>query len=95
MRFFTRLQAENERLTDKNTELAGDFEKGYEAALEEMWDFVVEDTVKEILQEAEDLLHDVAMEYANAGHKDYFGVCENISWKVIRKIAKDKGVKVR
>jgi hypothetical protein len=34
------------------------------------------------------------MEYANAGHKDYFGVCENISWKVIRKIAKQKGVEV-
>lgn len=55
----------------------------------------VKDTAKEILQEAENLLHECAMEYANAGHKDYFGVCENISWKVIRKIAKDKGVEVK
>lgn len=50
--------------------------------------------VKEILQEVDNLLHEAAMEYANAGHKDYFGVCENIHWKVIRKIAKDKGVEI-
>ena len=54
----------------------------------------VKDTEKEILQEVENLLHECAIEYANAGHKDYFGVCENISWKVIRKIAKEKGVEV-
>lgn len=54
----------------------------------------VKDTAKEILQEAENLLHECAMEYANAGHKDYFGVCEIISHKVIRKIAKEKGVEV-
>ena len=54
----------------------------------------VKDTAKEILQESENLLHECAMEYANAGHKDYFGVCEVISHKVIRKIAKDKGVEV-
>ena len=54
----------------------------------------VKDAVKEILQEGENLLHECAMEYANAGHIDYFGVCENISCKVIRKIAKEKGVEV-
>lgn len=54
----------------------------------------VKDTAKEILQETENLLHECAMEYANAGHKDYFGVCEVISHKVVRKLAKEKGLEV-
>ena len=50
------------------------------------------ETAKEILSDAEKELHKVAMEYANAGHKTYFAVCENIYHKVIRPLAKQYGV---
>ena len=100
---------ENKRLTEENAELQKQVDELKQQFLStcenchlkkdiEMLRYkkeqAVKDTAKEILQEAENLLHECAMEYANAGHKDYFGVCENISWKVIRKIAKDKGVEV-
>lgn len=40
----------------------------------------------DVLEIADDLLHDLAMEYAERGHKDYFAVCENVHLKVIAKL---------
>lgn len=46
------------------------------------------DVAREILSEIDNALHDMAMEYANAGHKDYFAVCEVVHHKVVRPIEK-------
>lgn len=40
----------------------------------------------DVLEIADDLLHDLAMKYAERGHKDYFAVCENVHLKVILKL---------
>lgn len=53
----------------------------------------VEYTTKEelaidILQEIDSALHDIALKYAEAGHKDYFAVCENIHYVVVSPIVK-------
>ena len=74
-----KLQADNERLYRN----IGKFKES-----------VRKKTAKEILSDAEKELHKVAMEYANAGHKTYFAVCENIHHKVISPLAKQFGVEV-
>ena len=43
---------------------------------------------REILEEVDNALHDMAIEYANAGHNTYFAVCEMVHHKVIRPIEK-------
>lgn len=40
-----------------------------------------------VLERADDLLHDLAMSYAERGHKDFFAVCEEVHHKVIEKLA--------
>jgi hypothetical protein len=55
------------------------YEKGYRKA---------SDVAREILEEVDNALHDMAMEYANAGHNIYFAVCEMVHHKVIRPIEK-------
>ena len=45
------LQKQVDELTDKNTELKGDYVKGYEAGVDEGWDNAVKDTAKEIIEE--------------------------------------------
>lgn len=40
----------------------------------------------DVLERADDLLHDLAMEYAERGYMDYFCVCENVHHKVIAKL---------
>lgn len=44
--------------------------------------------IKALFAELDEILHNVAMEYADAGHKDYFAVCENIHHKVLRPVEK-------
>ena len=46
------------------------------------------EVAKEIITEIDNRLHDMAMEYANAGHKSYFAVCEMVHHKVVRKVQK-------
>jgi hypothetical protein len=43
---------------------------------------------REIIDEMDNALHDMAMEYHNAGHPEYFAVCEMVHHKVIRPIEK-------
>lgn len=42
------------------------------------------EVAKEIFEEIDNALHDMAVEYANAGHPEYFAVCEMVHHKVIR-----------
>lgn len=44
--------------------------------------------IKALFAELDETLHNVAMEYADAGHMDYFAVCENIHHKVLRPVEK-------
>ena len=46
------------------------------------------DVAREIITEIDNALHDMAMEYHNAGHPEYFAVCEMVYHKVIRPIEK-------
>ena len=72
-----------------------DLEKAGELIAESPKMKTIVNTIKaEVLLAVDNSLHELAMEYANAGHKDYFGVCENIHWKVVRKIAKEIGAEV-
>ena len=65
------------------------YDAGYRKAEE-----VRKETAKEILDEIDNALHDLAMSYADRGHKDYFAVCEYVQLKVISKIAKKYSVEV-
>ena len=40
----------------------------------------------ELIAEIDNALHDMATEYANSRHPDYFAVCEMVHHKVIRPI---------
>lgn len=42
----------------------------------------------EIFEEIDNALHDMATEYTNAGHTEYFAVCEMVHHKVMRPIEK-------
>lgn len=55
------------------------YEKGYRKASE---------VAREIITDIDDALHKMATEYANAGHPEYFAVCEMVYHKVIRSIEK-------
>lgn len=46
------------------------------------------DFARNIVAELDNALHDMAMEYHNAGHPEYFAVCEMVHHKVIRPIEK-------
>jgi hypothetical protein len=46
------------------------------------------DVAREILREVDNALHDMAMEYLAAGHRNYFAVCEVVHHKVVRPIEK-------
>lgn len=46
------------------------------------------EVAREILEEVDNVLHDMGIEYANAGHNTYFAVCEMVHHKVIRPIEK-------
>lgn len=46
------------------------------------------EAAREVLAEIDNRLHDMAMEYANAGHKEYFAVCEMVYHKVLRAVEK-------
>ena len=46
------------------------------------------EVAREIFAEIDNALHDMAMEYADAGHKTYFAVCEMVHHKVMRPIEK-------
>ena len=43
---------------------------------------------REIFEDIDIALHNMAMEYADAGHKTYFAVCEMVHHKVMRPIEK-------
>ena len=69
--------------------------KTYEEYIEAIADMLIaegyrkaSDVAREIFEEIDDALHNMAMEYANANHKDYFAVCEMVHHKVIRPIEK-------
>jgi hypothetical protein len=47
-----------------------------------------QEVAREIIREADTALHDMAHEYINAGHPEYFAVCEMVYHKVIRRIEK-------
>lgn len=47
------------------------------------------DLAKELMEKLDNKLNEMAMEYANAGHKDYFAVCEVIYHKVLRTVFKE------
>lgn len=53
--------------------------KGYRKATE---------VAREIITEIDNALHNMAMEYHNAGHSEYYAVCEMVHHKVIRPIEK-------
>ena len=65
------------------------YRKGYRKA-----EKVRKETAKEILDEIDNALHDLAMFYADIGHKDYGAVCEYVHLKVISKIAQKYDVEV-
>lgn len=46
------------------------------------------EVAREIIAEIDNRLHDMAMEYHNAGHPEYFAVCEMVYHKVIRAVEK-------
>ena len=46
------------------------------------------EVVSELIEEIDNALHDMAMEYANAGRNEYFAVCEMVHHKVIASIEK-------
>lgn len=46
------------------------------------------DVAREIIAEIDNALHDMAIEYDNAGHPEYFAVCEMVYHKVIRPVEK-------
>lgn len=52
------------------------------------------ETAKEILVEIDNALHELAMFYADKGHKNYYLVCEYVHLRVISKIAQKYGVEV-
>ena len=43
---------------------------------------------RRIIAEIDDALHNMATEYANAGHHEYFAVCEMVYHNVIRPVEK-------
>ena len=51
-------------------------------------DVVPKSEVEKIFAEIDNALHDMAMEYHNAGHPEYFAVCEIVHHKVVSKIEK-------
>lgn len=69
-----RLEQEIETLKDNNEHLA--------VMLEE----AKSEVASEIFAEIDNALHDMATEYANAGHPEYFAVCEMVHHKVMRPI---------
>lgn len=52
------------------------------------------ETASKIISAIDKALHDLAMQYANAGHTTYFAVCENVHHAVASKVAKQFGVEV-
>ena len=46
------------------------------------------EVAREIFEEIDVALHNMAMEYVGAGHMTYFAVCEMVHHKVIRPIEK-------
>lgn len=44
---------------------------------------------REIFEEIDNKLHDMAVEYHKAGHPEYFAVCEMVHHKVIRPVEKE------
>ena len=46
------------------------------------------DVAREIFEEIDNALHHMAVEYHNAGHPEYFAVCEMVYHKVLRRIEK-------
>lgn len=65
------------------------YDAGYRNAEE-----VSKETAKEILSEIDNDLHDLAISYADKGHKDYYDICKYVHLKVISKITKKYGVEV-
>ena len=58
---------------------------------EELQGWLIElekEVVTEIFEEIDNKLHDMAVEYHNAGHPEYFAVCEVVHHKVIRQVEK-------
>lgn len=47
------------------------------------------DLAKELMEKLDSKLNELAMEYANAGHKSYFAVCEVIYHKVLKTVFKE------
>ena len=45
--------------------------------------------VAQIISAIDDRLHEMAMEYANAGHMAYFAVCEMVHHKVLNKVFRE------
>lgn len=75
-----------------HSEISYDCETLYNAGYRKAEE-VRKETAKEILDEIDNALHDLAMCYAK-GHKDYYAVCEYVHLKIISKIAKKYGVEV-
>jgi hypothetical protein len=46
------------------------------------------EVARELIAEIDNALHDMAMEYYDAGHPEYFAVCEMVHHKVIAPIEK-------
>lgn len=53
-----------------------------------------QEIVKNILNETDDLLHKIAVQYSREGSKAAFAVCESVHQRVIREIAKKYGVEI-
>jgi DNA repair ATPase RecN len=86
------LKQENESLKDNNEHLAVFLEESKQAYAnyEETTGLkqAKQAYAKEIISEMDNRLHNMAMEYANRGHKAYFAVCEMVHHKVIRPVEK-------
>lgn len=82
-----------EHIDDKSCNIFFEAELFYNAGYRKSEE-VRKETAKEILDEIDNALHDLAMAYADKGHKDYYAVCEYVHLKVISKITKKYGVEV-
>ena len=87
------LLSANKKLTDEvdrlKLSLAAETERSEsrkEADISEILELRLK--VEQIFEEIDNALHDMAMEYYNAGHPEYFAVCEMVHHKVVRHIEK-------
>ena len=76
-----------------HSEISYDCETLYDAGYRNAEE-VSKETAKEILSEIDNDLHDLAISYADKGHKDYYDICKYVHLKVISKITKKYGVEV-